>query len=183
MSNQDVALYAALEKRFGPRLHDVALDLEREFRVTRHARRGPIRAYALHHSAGGGGWRVIARQHTVDNGWDSTGYSILVDAQGHVWWLAPAASTITYGSPGRAHDAVHVCALGNYDITEPPAALLDAVYGVLCALDDTLGGKPWRGHRELPRATACPGRHLLEHLKKMRGRLYGAADPRPEHYP
>ena len=153
--------------------------------------------YVAHHSAGSHRHTGadLWRYHVRRLGWATTGYHIVVRHDGTVEMMVPP-SRLAYGAGRRWNDTtVHVCLPGNYhrrweerggvrvDVAhEPPPGALDAMYQVFCALDDQVGYAPWRGHRQL-KATACPGDRLMPHVERMRGGDYGAADPRPRHYP
>lgn len=140
--------------------------------------------YVLHHTAGGAAWTGgdVWRYHVQTRGWDTDGYHVLINPAGQAELLIPP-SMMSYGA-GKANPwTVHVSCHGNYVTTQPTAAMLATVYQVLLALDVCYGGKPWRGHKELPgAATACPG-GLLPHLIRMRGGSYGAATPPKQSYP
>lgn len=140
--------------------------------------------YVLHHTAGAPAWTGgdVWRYHVQTRGWDTDGYHVLITPSGKAELLIPP-SMMSYGAAAANPWTVHVSCHGNYVATEPPAAMLATVYQVFLALDLCYGGKPWRGHKELPgAATACPGK-LLGHLAKMRGMAYGAATPPKQAYP
>lgn len=140
--------------------------------------------YVLHHTAGAPAWGGgdVWRFHVQSRGWDSVGYAVLINPAGKVELLVPP-SMMTYGAGAANPYSIHVSCHGNYVTTQPSAALLASIYQVFLALDTCYGGKPWRGHKELPgAATACPG-GLLPHLARMRGPAYGAASPPKQSYP
>ena len=140
--------------------------------------------YVLHHTAGAPAWGGgdVWRYHVQSRGWNTAGYHVLINPVGKAELLIPP-SMMSYGAAAANPWTVHVSCHGNYVSSEPSAAMLATIYQVFLALDVCYGGKPWRGHRELPgSATACPGR-LLGHLARMRGAAYGAATPPKPSYP
>lgn len=186
------AYAALLSARFGDRFRDRREELARRFGTRpplRHGGWGAVRYFCLHHTAGSttgfyATYEGIWDLHVRRMGWSGPGYGTFVHPDGRVE-LGVGPERITWGVWGRYAEVYNVCTPGNYLRDTPTAAQLDALYRVLCALDDlyTAPGRPWRGHRELALAghgTACPG-GLLPHLERMR--RVGAADPRPEHYP
>lgn len=140
--------------------------------------------YVLHHTAGAPAWTGgdVWRYHVQTRGWDTDGYHVLITPSGKAELLIPP-SMMSYGAAAANPWTAHVSCHGNYVTTEPSAAMLATIYQVFLALDLCYGGKPWRGHNELPASrTACPGR-LLGHLTRMRGAAYGAATPPRASYP
>lgn len=140
--------------------------------------------YVLHHTAGAPAWGGgdVWRYHVQSRGWDTVGYAVLINPAGQAELLVPP-SMMTYGAGAANPYSVHVSCHGNYVSTQPSPAMLATIYQVFLALDLCYGGKPYRGHKELPgAATACPG-GLLPHLVRMRGREYGAASPPKQSYP
>ena len=151
--------------------------------VQRPGGRAPT-TYVLHHTAGAPAWGGgdVWRFHVQSRGWDSVGYAVLINPAGQAELLVPP-SMMTYGAGAANPYSVHVSCHGNYVTTQPSAAMLATIYQVFLALDLCYGGKPWRGHSQLPgAATACPG-GLLPHLVRMRGGAYGAATPPKQSYP
>lgn len=111
-------------------------------------------------------------------------YSVLVFADGDVWagrgFQFEDAATLRFNA-----QSVSVCAVGNYDIDQPPPALLN---GIAYATQLAIAGG-WVvphpsivGHRDVGTfATACPGRYLEAQLPTIR-RLVGGVtvtDPAP----
>lgn len=151
--------------------------------------RGPaaITQYVLHHSDGGRTMADVWKWHVQGRGWDTVGYGLGIRADGSAE-IAALPSHLTYGA-GTVNNvkSYYIVAIGDYETNEPPAAQLDGIYRALCVCDDVLGSKIWRGHKEVGTAgggsTNCPGRNLMPHLVVMRGQQYGAASPRPAHYP
>lgn len=145
-----------------------------------------VRQYVVHHSAAGPqhGLVDLWAYHVQSRKWATGGYAVGVREDGTVE-VAAGPEHMTYGAgPAWNPSSLYVVCCGDYEGSEPPAATLGALYRVLCVLDDALGGKPWRGHREIqPGHTACPGAHLIGHVQAMRGPRYGSAVPRPGTYP
>ncbi len=146
------------------------------------SRRGTPAIYVAHHSAGSHKhtgadlWRF----HVQRMGWDTTGYHFVVRHDGTVEMMVPP-SYMTYGAGPRWNPTtVHVCLPGNYHtVHEPTLASLDGLYQVLCVLDDEVGYRPWKGHRDI-RPTVCPGDRLIPHVRRMSH--LGALNPRPDGY-
>lgn len=120
----------------------------------------------LHHtvSASGGSARVRAIQnfHMDVRGWSDIAYSYLVNAEGTIFEGrgAGVAGGHTAGQNTVSHA---ICAMGNYDQTQPPQVMLDAIRR-LVAHGHGKGWWPARitgGHRDAPGAnTSCPGSKL-----------------------
>jgi len=185
------ALAALLAERFGDAFRDRRAELAREFRTEPPLRYGgwhAVRYLCLHHTAGpttgyNATYEGIWNLHVKRMGWSGPGYGTFVYPDGRVD-VGVGPERITWGVWGRYAEVYNVCTPGNYTRDTPSAVQLNAIYVVLCALDDLYGGagRPWRGHRELTlpgHGTACPGA-LLKHLESMR-RL-GAVTPRPARY-
>lgn len=189
MTPADRALHAELTRLFGAAYRNVGPSLARRYGGRFVGRGGArLRRYVVHHTAGGTGCRAdcVWRYHVQRLGWSTVGYHLMVDRNGRVELMVPP-SYMAYGAgPTWNPSSVHVALAGNYNRHDPTAAMLDALYRVLCALDDTVGFLMWRGHREL-KATACPGANVMPHLRRMRGGRYGNAGAygrvRPKHYP
>ena len=128
--------------------------------------------------------RSIYAYHTQSKGWSDVGYNYLVDRFGRIW-------EGRYGGIDRAVVGAHtlgyndyafaMSAIGNFDIAQPPAAMVEA-YGALFAWKLSLHGidasstKQWvgskyfqaiNGHRDAGQ-TACPGRYLYAKIPEIR---------------
>lgn len=128
--------------------------------------------------------RGIYAYHTQSRGWSDIGYNYLVDRFGRIW-------EGRYGGVDRAVVGAHtlgyndyafaMSAIGNYDITQPPQAVLDA-YAALFAWKLSLYGikadathlkvkdrylHAINGHRDVGQ-TACPGRYLYAKIPSIR---------------
>ena len=134
--------------------------------------------------------RSIYAYHTQSRGWSDVGYNFLVDRFGRIW-------EGRYGGVDRAVVGAHtlgyndyafaMSAIGNFDITEPSSAMVQA-YGALFAWKLSLHGidaqsprqvvgpdtfPAINGHRDAG-STACPGRYLYAKLDKIRELAKGA---------
>ncbi|MBB6628995.1 VCBS repeat-containing protein [Nocardioides sp. KIGAM211] len=128
--------------------------------------------------------RSIYAYHTQSKGWSDIGYNFLVDRFGRIWEgryggvdrPVVGAHTLNYNDYSFAMSAI-----GNYDIHQPSAAMIQA-YGALFAWKLSLHGvdasstKQWvgtkdfqaiNGHRDAGQ-TACPGRYLYAKIPKIR---------------
>jgi uncharacterized protein with LGFP repeats len=128
--------------------------------------------------------RSIYAYHTRSRGWSDIGYNYLVDRFGRIWEgraggvdrPVVGAHTLGYNDYSFAMSAI-----GNYDIKQPSAALIQA-YGALFAWKLSLHGvsaasavqkvgrKNFRainGHRDAG-STACPGKYLYAKIPQIR---------------
>ncbi|MGZ8744609.1 MAG: FG-GAP-like repeat-containing protein [Nocardioides sp.] len=128
--------------------------------------------------------RSIYAYHTQSKGWSDVGYNYLVDRFGRIW-------EGRYGGVDRAVVGAHtlgyndyafaMSAIGNFDIKQPSAAMVQA-YGALFAWKLSLhgvnassarqrvGGTDFQainGHRDAGQ-TACPGRYLYAEIPEIR---------------
>jgi hypothetical protein len=128
--------------------------------------------------------RGIYAYHTQSRGWSDIGYNFLVDRFGRIW-------EGRYGGVDRAVVGAHtlgyneysfaMSSIGNFDIAEPPQAILDA-YASLFAWKLSLyniradASHLWvkdryvfaiNGHRDVDQ-TACPGRYLYARIPSIR---------------
>src|SRR5690349_11931997 len=146
---------------------------------------GTIKTGFIHHTVNANDYteeqvpaliRGIYAYHTQSRGWSDIGYNFLVDRFGRIW-------EGRYGGVDRAVVGAHtlgynevsfaMSAIGNFDIAEPPQAVLDAyarlfawklsLYNIRAdASGLTVKGKKLyaiNGHRDVGK-TACPGRYL-----------------------
>lgn len=138
-----------------------------------------MRGLALHHTAGRlagtalapAELRGVQRFHQQSKGWVDIAYHVFVDADGAAWAgrdLRFAGDTATDYDPAGW---LLVCALGNFETTAPPPALLAGLARVLGALSERYGLPlaDLQPHRALA-ATLCPGKHLVEALDGLRQR-------------
>lgn len=129
----------------------------------------------IHHSgtedSGTVSWNAIRRWHVNRKGWDDTGYHLGFEAIADSW-TGQLVYEALLGRPldipgahvlGHNQDSLGVVFIGNYDLVEPPDAMLVYAAKHLAAICDVLDLAPDPrtiiGHRHLA-ATACPGRHF-----------------------
>ncbi len=146
---------------------------------------GTVQTSFIHHTVNANNYtaaqvpaliRGIYAYHTQSRGWSDIGYNFLVDRFGQIW-------EGRYGGVDRAVVGAHtlgynevsfaMSAIGNFEIAQPPQAVLDAfaklfawklsLYGIPArAKGLVVKGKKFKainGHRDAG-ATACPGQYL-----------------------
>ena len=156
-------------------------------------RYGEVHAGFVHHTVNANNYtqaqvpaiiRGIYAYHTQSRGWSDVGYNFLVDRFGRIWegrYGGVDRPVVGAHTLGYNDDAFAMSAIGNFDITQPSAAVLDA-YGRLFAWKLSLHGvgagsmRQWvtkkylpavNGHRDVGQ-TACPGRYLYAQIPKIR---------------
>ncbi len=152
-----------------------------------------VRAGFVHHTVNANNYtrdqvpsilRGIYAYHTQSRGWSDVGYNFLVDRFGRIWEgryggvarPVVGAHTLDYNDYAFAMSAI-----GNFETTQPSAALLDA-YGRLfawklglhgidpAATSQRVGNRTLpaiNGHRDVAQ-TACPGRYLYAKIPNIR---------------
>ncbi|CAA9364503.1 MAG: hypothetical protein AVDCRST_MAG72-2577 [uncultured Nocardioidaceae bacterium] len=156
-------------------------------------RYGTIRAGFVHHTVNANGYssgqvpsliRGIYAYHTQSRGWSDIGYNFIVDRFGRIWegrYGGVARPVVGAHTLGYNEYSFAMSALGNFDVAQPPAAMLRAygrlfgwklsLHGVSATdTNQSLGGRSFRainGHRDAG-STACPGRYLYAQLPKIR---------------
>lgn len=152
--------------------------------ITRMAR--PVPTVYIHHSAtplmapGAGTMRSIQQQHIDVQGWADIAYQECVDYHGDVY---EARGFDVQGGATKGQNAVSlaICALGNYDNTAVPSAVIQSIVTriVAAAQEGRLSvGFQIKGHKDAY-ATACPGRYLYERLPEIRNRVADTLAPHP----
>ena len=164
-----------------------------------------LKAATIHHTAGANNYsmaqvpeilRSTYAYHAVSLKWGDIGYNVLVDKFGRSWEgrYGGLASTVVGAHAGGFNTGTFgVSMMGNYDVVEPPRAMLDAVahviawklslYGVDPAGSTRLtsgGGGTAKyaagvsvdlptifAHRDVG-STACPGRYAFAHMDYIR---------------
>ncbi len=139
--------------------------------------------------------RSIYAYHVKSRGWSDIGYNFLVDRFGRIWEgrfggvdkAVVGAHTLNYNDYSFAMSAI-----GNFDTTQPPDAMLRA-YGQLFAWKLSLHGvnpastsqkigrgtfQAINGHRDAG-STACPGKYLYAQLPLIRTYAAQAAPVTP----
>ncbi|MBO9523837.1 MAG: VCBS repeat-containing protein [Nocardioidaceae bacterium] len=156
-------------------------------------RYGTVKAGFIHHTVNANNYtatqvpaliRGIYAYHTQSRGWSDIGYNYLVDRFGRIW-------EGRYGGVDRAVVGAHtlgyneyafaMSAIGNFDVAQPPQAVLDA-YARLFAWKLSLYNiradatrlyvkdrylQAINGHRDVGQ-TACPGRYLYAKIPSIR---------------
>ncbi len=164
---------------------------------------GSVSAGFVHHTATSNGYsradvpgimRSIYAYHTQSRGWSDIGYNFLVDRFGQIWegrYGGVDRPVVGAHTLGYNDYAFAMSAIGNYDLTGPSEAMLQA-YGALFAWKLGLAGvdasstrqrvgsgyfQAVNGHRDAGQ-TACPGRYLYAKLPQIRT-LAAAAQGEP----
>lgn len=164
-----------------------------------------LKAMYVHHTAGSNNYtaagayaqiRGIFTYHTVNLAWGDIGYQFLVDKYGNIYQGRRGsidAPVVGAQAGGFNTDTIGVSAMGNYDVTSAPAAMVSAIERVLAwqaqryDVDPTAntrltqsgkGTARWSngttvtvptilGHK-VTNSTACPGRYLDAQLPTIR---------------
>ncbi|GAB2983342.1 FG-GAP-like repeat-containing protein [Nocardioides montaniterrae] len=122
--------------------------------------------------------------HTQSRGWSDIGYNYLVDRFGRIWegrYGGIDRDPVGAHTLGYNDDSFAASAIGNYDIHQPSAAMVQA-YAALFAWKLALAGvkatatHQWvtkryfnaiNGHRDAGQ-TACPGKYLYAQIPNIR---------------
>jgi hypothetical protein len=156
-------------------------------------RYGTIKTGFIHHTVNANNYtpeqvpaliRGIYAYHTQSRGWSDIGYNFLVDRFGRIWegrYGGVDRPVVGAHTLGYNEYAFAMSAIGNYDVVEPPQAVLEA-YAKLYAWKLSLYGIKadathlWvkdrylnaiNGHRDVGQ-TACPGRYLYAKIPQIR---------------
>lgn len=130
------------------------------------------RFIVVHHSLTSDGstvsWGAIRRYHVETNGWRAIGYHFGIERIGdHVETLLGRqihedAAAVKEAQMNRV--AVHICIVGNFDITSPPTDVWRAAVALVASLCLLLNVDPSRvsGHRQWALSNgkpykSCPG--------------------------
>ena len=127
--------------------------------------------------------RGIYAYHTRSRGWSDVGYNFLVDRFGRIWegrYGGVARPVVGAHTLGYNDDAFAMSAIGNFEVTRPGQAVLDAyaqlfawklsLHGASANARQTLRGRTFptvSGHRDAG-STACPGQYLYARLGDLR---------------
>lgn len=164
-------LSALLAAEFGDRFEDVRTRLpDGDYGLGNYPAR-PVEAVtdiAIHHTATVSTATVetVHRQHTTNNRWGGTGYTMFVDGAARVYLTgtletvrAHVGGTDPTTGQGWNYKTVGVCLAGSFMEYQPTLEQRDAARRVLGCLYQIIGEKPYRGHKEFngAPATACPG--------------------------
>ncbi len=154
---------------------------------------GTVKAGFIHHTVNANDYtpaqvpaliRGIYAYHTQSRGWRDIGYNYLVDRWGRIWegrWGGVNRAVVGAHTLGYNEVSFAMSAIGNYDVAQPPWAVLNA-YARLFAWKLSLyniradAPKVWvknrylhaiNGHRDVGQ-TACPGRYLYAKIPYVR---------------
>ena len=162
---------------------------------------GDVHAGFVHHTVNANGYtraevpgiiRSIYAYHVESRGWSDIGYNFLIDRFGRIWegrYGGVDRPVVGAHTLGYNDDSFAASAIGNYQITKPSPAMIQA-YAALYAWKLSLHGvdassthqyvtSRWfqaiNGHRDAE-STLCPGQYLYDKLPKIR--KLAAADQR-----
>ncbi len=162
---------------------------------------GDVHAGFVHHTVNANDYtraevpallRSIYAYHVRSRGWSDIGYNYLIDRFGRIWegrYGGIDRAVVGAHTLGYNDDSFAASAIGNYELTKPSKATLQA-YAALFAWKLSLHGvdasssrqyvtSTWfraiNGHRDAA-ATACPGQYLYDKLPAIR--RMAAADQR-----
>jgi len=128
--------------------------------------------------------RGIYAYHTQSRGWRDIGYNYLVDRFGRIWegrWGGVDRAVVGAHTLGYNEVSFAMSAIGNFDVANPPQAVLDAyaklfawklsLYNISATQTNILvKGRRLNainGHRDVGQ-TACPGRYLYAKIPWIR---------------
>jgi len=140
----------------------------------------PVRHLFLHHSAGPDGGpetvRSIQRFHMETRGWADIAYTWLYSPRDRVFYEGRGPGVAGAHTRNHNRTAHAVCVLGNYQVTKPPAHVIDDLAGWA-----RWHGTAWGPNRYMPHldvaATLCPGKYLDAMIRDIN--LYAEADMTP----
>jgi hypothetical protein len=117
-------------------------------------------------------FEAVKRYHMQELGWEDIGYHFFITGDGSLNLGRPVNYVGSHCSAGSMNfKSLGICLAGNFEIEQPSTGQLKALEGILGELrikyqvpiDNILG------HCEAPGAqTLCPGKNLLDWLKKYR---------------
>lgn len=140
----------------------------------------PVKTLYLHHSAGpDGGAEVvkgIQRFHQDTRGWADIAYTWLYSPRDRVFYEGRGPGIAGAHTRGHNRESHAVCVLGNYEVTKPPAHVIDDLADWARWHGGTWGPPCYVGHRDVG-ATLCPGKHLYALVRDIN--LYAEAEPPP----
>jgi hypothetical protein len=162
---------------------------------------GDVHAGFVHHTVNANDYtrsevpalmRSIYAYHVKSRGWSDIGYNYLIDRFGRIWegrYGGVDRAVVGAHTLGFNDDSFAASAIGNYQITQPSEAMIQA-YATLFAWKLSLHGvtassthqyvtSRWfqaiNGHRDAA-ATLCPGQYLYDRIPDIR--QMAAADQR-----
>ena len=167
-------------------------------------RYGSISAGFVHHTVNANDYteaqvpgiiRSIYAYHVKSRGWSDIGYNFLVDRFGRIWegrYGGIDKPVVGAHTLGYNDYAFAMSAIGNFDVVQPPEAVLQA-YGSLFAWKLGLAGvnpasmsqqvgrstfAAINGHRDAG-STACPGKYLYAKIPTIRAYAAAGGTPAP----
>ncbi|MDX6360724.1 MAG: hypothetical protein QOH37_3778 [Nocardioidaceae bacterium] len=162
---------------------------------------GDVHAGFVHHTVNANDYtrsevpalmRSIYAYHVQSRGWSDIGYNYLIDRFGRIWegrYGGVDRAVVGAHTLGFNDDSFAASAIGNYQITQPSEAMIQA-YATLFAWKLSLHGvtassthqyvtsryfQAINGHRDAA-ATLCPGQYLYDRIPDIR--QMAAADQR-----
>lgn len=117
-----------------------------------------IKRIVIHHSATSvtATAEQFARYHVDHHGWPGIGYHFVVTANGEIQYVNDH-TLITYGVADQNANSVHICLVGDFTSTPPPAAQLQAARRLIDNYHLAMGQVyPVVGHRDIG-DSSCPG--------------------------
>jgi hypothetical protein len=111
----------------------------------------------LHHADASRCTVYDVHQWHLNNGWAGIGYAYFVDKQGAIFRGRPR-DAVGAQCEGYNFCSLGICAEGNYEQEQMPAAQRQAIAALLAELGKIYPGARIVGHRDL-NATSCPGRY------------------------
>ncbi len=197
---EGIALQAATTTAAMPTIYSRAQwGADEKMRDAKSLRYGTVNAGFVHHTVNANDYtadqvpaiiRGIYAYHVKSRGWSDIGYNYLVDRFGRIWEgryggidkAVVGAHTLGYNDYSFAMSAI-----GNFDVVQPPEAMIQA-YGALFAWKLGLAGvnpastsqqvgkkvfQAINGHRDAG-STACPGKYLYAQIPRIRQLAAGA---------
>jgi N-acetylmuramoyl-L-alanine amidase len=142
----------------------------------------PINRIVVHHSASRAGshsWEDMRRWHLA-KGWADIGYHFGIVDDGKGWEVKVGRPVDQVGAHAKGFNtgSIGVCFEGNFEDHRMPWEQFAAGVTLIARLCAKYGVAPERvqGHRELPYATACPGRYFPIHALRGALRDYAAGN-------
>lgn len=126
----------------------------------------------LHHTVTTGvGSAAMRKVQNVafSRGFEDVSYSFVVDQDGNIFEGRGTGVVGAHTKGDNSHSHA-ICCIGNFDVDEPSAALIDSVAWLLAHGRSEGWWRPPRivGHRDAPKAaTACPGKNLYARLDEI----------------
>ncbi|WP_231181820.1 peptidoglycan recognition family protein [Clostridium botulinum] len=114
----------------------------------------------------------IHRCHIVDKGWSGIGYHYFVRKDGSIYKGRPD-NVIGAHCKGHNTNTLGICAEGDYMKEVMPAAQKQAIIDLCIYLKQKYSGIVFKGHKEAPYSTNCPGVNYP--LQKIKNAVNGQA--------